>query len=260
MNKVSRLPSLTDEPIVAGKSNPARDLEELVRDGVKLAQPWKVRVFVSGDSVGYLAFNEQTREALIVDPVREDLDQWLAEAKKLEGYRFVAVVDTSTHMDHVSCGARLAGAVQAPYMMNKKAFSSRVQFRVSGDVSLSTQAGPLEFLETPGHTADSIVLIWGPMIFTGQTVTYGDTGRNDLPTGNHDVHWDSLQKVKVRAKADMVFLPGSDRQGGRVSAWGTQLRENQALGQARATYVREALARSEALPAQFREALVENFR
>jgi glyoxylase-like metal-dependent hydrolase (beta-lactamase superfamily II) len=235
-------------------------LDEVVRDGVKLPQPWKVRVFVSGESMGYLAINESTREALIVDPVREDLDQWLAEAKKLEGYRFVAVIDTATHMGHVSCAARLAGAVQAPYMMNKRSFSSRVQFRVSGDVSLSTQAGPLDFLETPGHTADSIVLIWGPMIFTGQTVTYGDTGRNDLPTGNHDVHWDSLQKVKVRAKGEMIFLPSGDSEGGRASAWSTQLRENQALGQARATYVREALARSQALPDQFREALVENFR
>ena len=258
--KVSRLTSIPTSPAQSGISSPARDLDEVICDGVKLPHPWKVRVFVSGESVGYMAVNELTREALIVDPVREDLDQWLAEAKKLEGYRFVAVVDTATHMGHVSCGARLAGAVQAPYMMNKRAFSSRVQFRVNGDVSLTTQAGPLEFLEAPGYTADSIVLIWGPMIFTGQTVTYGDTGRNDLPTGNHDAHWDSLQKVKVRAKGDMVFLPGADRQGGRASSWSTQLRENQSLGQARATYVREALARSEALPAQFREALVENFR
>ncbi len=258
--KASRLTSIPSAPGGPGKSNPARDLDEVVRDGVKLPQPWKVRVFVSGESMGYLAINESTREALIVDPVREDLDQWLAEAKKLEGYRFVAVIDTATHMGHVSCAARLAGAVQAPYMMNKRSFSSRVQFRVSGDVSLSTQAGPLDFLETPGHTADSIVLIWGPMIFTGQTVTYGDTGRNDLPTGNHDVHWDSLQKVKVRAKGEMIFLPSGDSEGGRASAWSTQLRENQALGQARATYVREALARSQALPDQFREALVENFR
>ncbi len=256
----SRLTSIPSTPGEPGNSNPVRDLAEVVRDGAKLPEPWKVRVFVSGESVGYLAVNEATREALIVDPVREDLDLWIAETKKLVGYRFVAVVDTATHMGHVSGGARLAGAVQAPYMMNKRSFSSRVQFRVSGDVSLSTQAGPLEFLETPGHTADSIVLIWGPMIFTGQTVTYGDTGRNDLPTGNHDVHWDSLQKVKVRAKGEMIFLPGNDRQGGRASAWSTQLRENQALGQARATYVREALARSEALPALFREALVENFR
>ncbi len=260
MMNASRLTSIPNAPGGPGQSSPVRDLDEVICDGMKLPHPWKVRVFVSGESVGYLAVNELTREALIVDPVREDLDQWLAEAKKLEGYRFVAVIDTATHMGHVSCGARLAGAVQAPYMMNKRAFSSRVQFRVNGDVSLSTQAGPLEFLEAPGHTADSIVLIWGPMIFTGQTVTYGDTGRSDLPTGNHDVHWDSLQKVKVRAKSDMVFLPGGDREGGRASSWSTQLRENQSLGQARATYVREALARSEALPAQFREALVENFR
>ena len=52
-------------------------------------------------------------------------------------------------------------------------------------------------IETPGHTDDSISLLFDDMIFTGDFLFLEDAGagRDDLPGGNANAHWESLQKL-----------------------------------------------------------------
>src|SRR5262249_42878528 len=115
----------------------------------------------------------------------------------LSGLRFVAVIDTHTHADHVSCAADLAQALRAPLIMHLSSPSRRVELRVSRDTVLPLAAGPLRLLETPGHTPDCVTPIWGPFLFGGDVLMYGDTGRDDLPGGDPAAHWESLQKIKA---------------------------------------------------------------
>lgn len=233
---------------------------EMREGAAELPAGWGLRAILNDDNLCYLAFHEATKEAIVVDPVREDWDALVAETKKLAGYRILAVIDTHTHADHVSCAADLAKHLGAPLVMSEKAPSRRVDLRVSRDTHLPAAAGALRLLITPGHTADSITPIWGPFIFGGDTLMYGDTGRDDLPGGDPSAHYESLQKIKSAARPEQLMLPNHDAKGGRITNWARQLEVNPSLTQDREKFVQEAGAYVGPSPRTLKESLFENFK
>ena len=144
--------------------------------------------------------------------------------------------------------------------MHRNAPCSAVDLRVSNDTQLSTASGPLKLLITTGHTWDGITPIWGPFIFTGDTILYGDTGRDDLPTGNPEEHFKSLEKIKFNTSPNQVMLPGHDGAGGRASTWDHQLNINPSLTQSAADFIREASAYLGPPPRLLKESLFHNFK
>ena len=127
-------------------------------------------------------------------------------------------------------------------------------------MDFSIRRRPFTFT-TPGHTADSITLAWGPYLFGGDTVLYGDTGRDDLPTGDAGRHFESITLLKKHAKPDWILLPGHDHKGGRASSWRSQLEGlNPSLNEAKDDFIREAAAFSAPAPLLLKEALRENFK
>ena len=242
-----------------------RNFSEIATDGLDLRgrwPGWDMRLVLNDDNCTYLLWNEKTREAAWVDPMREDWEVLTAESRRLldQGYRFIAVLDSHTHADHISNASDLAKFTGAPLVQHEAAPSRRVELRVSRDTVLSTAAGPFRLLCTPGHTPDSVTLIWGPFILGADTLLYGDTGRDDLPGGDPSAHYDTLQKIKAHASSEMVLLPGHDGSGGRASSWATQMKENASLTQDRETFVREAGAYVGPAPKNLKESLFENFK
>src|SRR5713101_1373337 len=100
-------------------------------------------------------------EAAVVDP-RRDIEPYLKEAER-EGLKIRHVIETHLHADFVSVPAREGDEI------------------VMGDLTL-------RFLETPGHTPESIsVLVFDreksrepQAVLTGDTLFIGDVGRPDL--------------------------------------------------------------------------------
>ncbi|HEU5058268.1 MAG TPA: rhodanese-like domain-containing protein [Kofleriaceae bacterium] len=124
-------------------------------------------------------------EAVIIDPQR-DVDQYLAEAAS-RGLVIRHVVETHLHADFVSGHLELAARTGAAIWLGPgsgASFAHRVardgdEIRVGGLV--------LRFLETPGHTPESIsvLLLDGATaapqkVFTGDALFVGDVGRPDL--------------------------------------------------------------------------------
>ncbi len=237
-----------------------KDFKELVIDGTSIPQGWRLQAVVNGDNMTYLVAHEGTREALVLDPMREDWDALVNLCQEYAGYRFLGVMDTHTHADHVSCAARLAEHLGVPLIMSEKSPSQRVQLRVSRDLVLQTAAGPLTILVAPGHAPDSLIPIWGPFLFAGDTLLHGDTGRDDLPGGDPEAHYETIRKLHAHAKRDTLILPGHDELGGRATSWKTQLELNASLTQDRETFVREAGSYSGPPPKALKESLFENFK
>lgn len=236
-----------------------KPLSALLVDGTPCPDGWDVTAIVNEDNLSYLISHSGAKEALVVDPMREDWDTLVAEAAKLSGYRFIAVMDTHTHADHVSCAARLAGHLGAPFLMCDRSPSAKPQLRVSDKTTLPSQAAPLRFFCTPGHTSDGLTVFWGPFLLAGDTILYGDTGRDDLPGGDAAAHFESLEKIKAAATGDMIFLTNHDGRA-RASSWATQLKVNPSLSQNREDFVREASAYTGPTPKNLEESLRENTR
>lgn len=237
-----------------------KKLMEIQQDPITIADGWDLSIYLNDDNLTYLVMNHTHREAIWIDPVEEDFELLINESNSMTDYRFIAVIDTHTHADHLSGAGKLARQLSIPLIMHKNAPCTAVDFRVSNDTHLSTVSGNLKFLTTAGHTWDGITPIWGPFIFTGDTILYGDTGRDDLPTGNPEEHYKSLQKIKAHVTPQQVILPGHDGSGGRASTWAHQLKVNSSLTQSSADFIREASAYLGPPPRLLKESLFHNFK
>lgn len=238
-----------------------KDFKQVIQDGSTLPAGWSLKLIQNWDNLSWLLIHEASHEALFIDPVREGeqaLDGLVSDLER-RGIRVLAVIDTHTHADHVTAAPWLSERTHSPLVMHEKAPSRRVQLRVSKDVSLHSVAAPIQLLVTPGHTADSLTVIWGPFVCGADTILYGDTGRDDLPGGDAEAHFDSLQKIKAAARPEMIFLAGHD-EAGRVSSWKTQLEINTGLTQPREVWVPEAAAYRGPAPKLLKESLYENFK
>ena len=125
-------------------------------------------------------------EAAVVDP-RRDVDTYIDEARE-QGFEIQHVIETHLHADFVSGHQELARRTGAKIYFGAKA-GARFDFVpvVEGDEIRVGQV-TLRFLETPGHTPESVsVLVIDhsvstepKAVLTGDTLFIGDVGRPDL--------------------------------------------------------------------------------
>src|SRR5262249_2323114 len=152
----------------------------------------------------YLVSCPRSREALLVDPLAEDVDRVLQKIER-DGLKLRLVVDTHTHADHLSGGAEMAKRAGGPYAAHESAGSPAVTERLRDGQTLAIGDVRVEVMHTPGHSPDSVTLRAGRALITGDFLFLAQdgAGRLDLPGGDAGAHWDSLQKLSS--------LPGDHR-------------------------------------------------
>ena len=125
-------------------------------------------------------------EAAIVDPQR-DVQQYIDEANS-NGQSIKYIIETHSHADFVSGHIELAGKTGAQIVYGARAETAFPTLKVSDGDELALGKVRLRFMETPGHTPESITIVAtdtsdreAPLkMFTGDTLFCGDVGRPDL--------------------------------------------------------------------------------
>ena len=126
------------------------------------------------------------KEAWVVDPGR-DVTAYLEAAQK-EGITITGVWLSHSHADFVAGHVELSSRLKIPiYVSEKTAPGYPAKLLKEGDRQ-SVGDAVLEFLETPGHTPDSMCALLSsrqnpqqPLaVFTGDTLFIGSVGRPDL--------------------------------------------------------------------------------
>jgi len=125
-------------------------------------------------------------EAAVIDPQR-DVDQYLAEAAA-QGLKIKYVIETHLHADFVSGHRELAARAGAEIVFGAQAGAAFPHRGVKDGEELKIGRAVLRFLETPGHTPESISILVidteaansPPKVLTGDTLFIGDVGRPDL--------------------------------------------------------------------------------
>lgn len=125
-------------------------------------------------------------EAAVVDPQR-DVEQYLEDARA-QGLQIKYVIETHLHADFVSGHRELAAKTGAEIVFGQKAQASFPHLPVKDGEELRIGQVHLRFLETPGHTPESLCVLVidtavspAPIkVLTGDTLFIGDVGRPDL--------------------------------------------------------------------------------
>ncbi|WNG40632.1 MBL fold metallo-hydrolase [Archangium violaceum] len=203
----------------------------------------------------YLIACPRTREALIVDPVLELVPSYMQRLGK-DQLRLAMVVDTHTHADHLSGGrelARMTGAVHAG------APAGSVQRLLSeGDV-VAVGNVRLNVWASPGHTADALVLVMEDRVLSGDTLLIGATGRTDLPTGDAEAEYHSLQRL-LSLPGDTLVFPAHDYGGRTFSTIGHERLTNPRLRLEHDAFIRLMTTPRNEKPARLAESLAYNTR
>ncbi len=125
-------------------------------------------------------------EAVVIDPQR-DVQQYVDEAES-NGQIIKYVIETHSHADFVSGHIELAAKTGAQIVYGARAETAFPTLKMSDGNELAVGNVNLCFLETPGHTPESITIVARDRsdpnapakMFTGDTLFCGDVGRPDL--------------------------------------------------------------------------------
>ncbi len=173
----------------------------------------------------YLIACEDTQSALIVDPIEEKVDRYLA-ILAYYGLRLELVLDTHTHADHRSACVELKALTECNIARHQLAPQPNVDIRIDDGDTLEIGKLNADILYTPGHTPDSLSLHINDRILTGDVILIGGTGRADFADGDAATQYDSITQKLFTLPDRTLLFPGHDYRGNTYSSIGHEKQHN----------------------------------
>jgi len=186
----------------------------------------------ASSSYTYVLFDPTSRDALIIDPVDEQLERDLRVLREY-GLRLLWTVETHAHADHITSAALLAehaGArTAAPAACGIR--TAAVQLQHGDTLRFGQQS--IRALHTPGHTAGSMCYTWESEgqrhVFTGDTLLIQGCGRTDFQSGSSEALYRSITELLFTLPDDTLVWPGHDYHGRSHSTIGIEKASNPRL-------------------------------
>lgn len=164
----------------------------------------------------YVLFDKATREAVIIDPVDEQIERDLAVLAEY-GLKLRYTIETHAHADHITSAGQLAEHAGAKTAAPSGCGITTAALQLQGDEVLHFGGESIQALHTPGHTAGSMSYLWRGHVFTGDTLLINGCGRTDFQSGSAAALYDSLTRVLFALPGDTTVWPGHDYQGRHCS-------------------------------------------
>lgn len=158
----------------------------------------------------YLLTVENSNEVCLIDPVFDFTEKYL-EVINQSNSVLKYCISTHTHADHITGCFTLREKTECEYVMWHSTASLGVSMLVNQESILQLGSKEISFHHAPGHTEDSMLVHFGSHIMTGDFLFTGDggVGRDDLPSGRMDIHWNSLE-VLNKFSGDNLVCTGHD--------------------------------------------------
>ena len=176
----------------------------------------------------YLIASSEGREALIIDPVLENVDSYIKLLSELD-LKLVKVIDTHIHADHVTAAAKLKDITQCSTIMGEHTPAETVEIKVKDDEYIDLDNLKIRAMYTPGHTSDSYSFLMDNYLFSGDTLLINGTGRTDFQNGNAKDAYNSIFNKLLKLPDDTLLYPAHDYKGEKVSTIGKEKKFNPRL-------------------------------
>lgn len=194
--------------------------------------PFQSNVFILG--------NEETREAIVIDP-GDDIPDVLGILKK-NGLKLNRILLTHGHIDHVSGVKELKDATGAAVFLHKEdiflyeqlptqasffgiAVNDIIKIDTILEDGMEIGAGDLKcrIIHTPGHTPGSVSFYFpSGIVFTGDTLFRWSIGRTDLWGSSHEELMTSIKDRLFKLDEKTRVYPGH----GPATTIGAEKRDN----------------------------------
>jgi len=177
----------------------------------------------------YIVADEETKQAAIIDPVKEQLDR---DSKLIEelGLRLKYVLETHVHADHVTSSGKLRDRFGAQVVLQEASNAKCADILVKDGDVLKLGNQEIKVMHTPGHTdADATFQIEGA-VFTGDALLVRGCGRTDFQAGSNENLYRSINEKIFSLPEDTVIYPGHDYKGHTASTVREEKAYNPRLG------------------------------
>ena len=176
----------------------------------------------------YLISSGKGREALIIDPVLENVGEYIQLLKELD-LKLVKVIDTHIHADHVTGATKLKQATNCITLMGEHTPADMVEIKVKDNELIKIDGLKIKSLYTPGHTSDSYSFLLDNYLFSGDTLLINGTGRTDFQNGSSKDAYNSLFNNILKLPEETLVYPGHDYNGKFSSTIGNEKKFNPRL-------------------------------
>jgi sulfur dioxygenase len=205
----------------------------------------------------YLLADRSTRDAILIDAVREKVDRDLQLVSEL-GLTLRYVLDTHVHADHVTAAGEIARRTGATSVAGRLG-AGCAGVHVERGATLRFGRHQVEVLETPGHTDDSVSYRVSDHVFTGDALLIRGCGRTDFQNGNPDQLYRSITEVLFTLPDETLVHPAHDYRGMTVSSIGEEKRWNpRVAGKSRDEFIEVMRNLKLGNPAKMMEAIPAN--
>lgn len=210
----------------------------------------------SSGCLSYIVGSKSEKVGLVIDPEIDKFQEYLNLAHDLS-IELTYAIDTHTHADHSSACKILRDRAGMKVVMHRASEAPYVDVRVDEGEVVRCGDIAIEVLHTPGHTEDSTCLVIGDRVFTGDTLLIGGCGRTDLPGGDAEKQYESLQRLVALGDHLRVY-PAHDYRHA-VSTLGDEKKSNpRLLISSKEEFINFMTNRRPPLPRKIQEALEWN--
>lgn len=185
----------------------------------------------SSSTYTYLLADEDSREALLIDPVFEQASRDLALLNEL-GLRLKLVVDTHAHADHITAAWLLKQRTGCKIAISASAGAENADLLLRDGQRFGVKGVELEARATPGHTSGctSFVLAEQQMVFTGDALLIRGCGRSDFQQGDPARLFHSITEQIFSLPGGYAVYPAHDYNGRTRSSVGEEKQYNPRVG------------------------------
>ena len=176
----------------------------------------------------YLIASAKGREALIIDPVLENIEQYIKLLNELD-LKLVKVIDTHIHADHITAASKLKNKTNCTTIMGEHTPSDAVEIKVKDNEIIYVDKLEIKVIYTPGHTKDSYSFLMDDYLFSGDTLLINGTGRTDFQGGNSEDSYNSIFNRLLKLPEETLLYPAHDYNNQKVSTIGKEKKFNPRL-------------------------------
>ena len=176
----------------------------------------------------YLIASAKGREAVIIDPVIENVNEYIQLLKDLD-LKLVKVIDTHIHADHVTGASKLKQATNCTTLMGEHTPAEAVEIKVKDNELINIDNLKIRSIYTPGHTVESYSFLLDNYLFSGDVLLINGTGRTDFQNGSSKDSYHSIFNKLLKLPEETLLYPGHDYNGEKVSTIGKEKKFNPRL-------------------------------
>jgi sulfur dioxygenase len=174
----------------------------------------------------YLIADETTKEAVLVDPVIEQVERDLKLLQEL-GLTLRYCLETHIHADHITGTGKLRTLTGCQGIVPENASAACADSFIKDGEILRLGDIEIQAIATLGHTDSHMsYLVNSSHILTGDSLFIRGCGRTDFQSGDPGLMYDNVTQKLFPLPDETLVYPGHDYRGQTVSTIGEEKKYN----------------------------------